>query len=425
MVGRLDHQFRPTDLVTARYYINDSSTNNTGTYGIPAVRSQRRYHRRPRAEHAGRLHAHLPARPGERPALHLPAPQVHRHASGLRRESGRQDRTDRRERRGLPGFHDSRLRRTARATSCHTGAGNPTVYRFQTPILDRQILDSLSWYHGKHAFKFGVEYRAGANDEIRDRGSAGNFTISPLITDLPGVTGTATRSPASCSAKSTRPASRSPTRFRRAPPTCAFYAQDDWRVTDRLTINARPALGSGVAAQGGRQQDELVRPAGDQSGVRHSRRGHLRRSQRHAGARLRHRHEQLRTAPRLRLPPPRQARHRDSRRRRHLLRTDRQQHHRRCGLARLLDFRQLFASRRPTRRARFHLRDGFPAVIAPAADARLRRRAAGPDAQYLGGVLQSPPGGADFLSVQPERAARDRRATCWWRSATSATSAIT
>jgi len=38
--------------------------------------------------------------------------------------------------------------------------------------------------------EFGAEFRAGANDEIRDRGSAGNFTITSLITDLPGVAGT-------------------------------------------------------------------------------------------------------------------------------------------------------------------------------------------------------------------------------------------
>ena len=34
VVGRLDHQIRPSDLVTARYYINDSGTSATGTYGI-------------------------------------------------------------------------------------------------------------------------------------------------------------------------------------------------------------------------------------------------------------------------------------------------------------------------------------------------------------------------------------------------------
>src|SRR5204862_4030413 len=69
--------------------------------------------------------------------------------------------------------------------------GNPAaVYRFQTPIVDQQYLDSLSWSHGKHALKFGIEARFGANGEIRDRGSAGNFTLSPLITDQPGVAGT-------------------------------------------------------------------------------------------------------------------------------------------------------------------------------------------------------------------------------------------
>jgi hypothetical protein len=36
-VGRLDHQFRPADLMTARYYINDANTDNTGAYGIPAA----------------------------------------------------------------------------------------------------------------------------------------------------------------------------------------------------------------------------------------------------------------------------------------------------------------------------------------------------------------------------------------------------
>ncbi|HXK04555.1 MAG TPA: carboxypeptidase-like regulatory domain-containing protein, partial [Verrucomicrobiae bacterium] len=37
VLGRLDHQFRQSDLVTARYYINDANTYNSGTYGIPAA----------------------------------------------------------------------------------------------------------------------------------------------------------------------------------------------------------------------------------------------------------------------------------------------------------------------------------------------------------------------------------------------------
>jgi hypothetical protein len=37
VVGRLDHQFTSSDLVTARYYINDAGTNNSGTYGNPVA----------------------------------------------------------------------------------------------------------------------------------------------------------------------------------------------------------------------------------------------------------------------------------------------------------------------------------------------------------------------------------------------------
>ena len=113
------------------------------------------------------------------------------------------------------------------------------VYRFQTPILDKQFLDSLSWNHGQHAVKFGGEYRAGANDEIRDRGSAGNFTISPQITDLPGCSSTTGNSLASfllgeVNSASIQVSDKIPSRAS----YLALYVQDDWRVSDRLTINA-------------------------------------------------------------------------------------------------------------------------------------------------------------------------------------------
>jgi len=124
----------------------------------------------------------------------------------------------------------------------NTGAalGNPTmVYRFQTPIVDQQFVEAVSWYRGRHALKFGAEYRAGANDEIRDRGSAGNFTVSPLITDLPGSASSTGNSLASfllgeVNAASIQVSDKIPSRAS----YLALYAQDDWRVSDRLTINA-------------------------------------------------------------------------------------------------------------------------------------------------------------------------------------------
>ena len=117
--------------------------------------------------------------------------------------------------------------------------GNPAaVARFQTPILDRQILNALSWYEGRHAWKFGVEFRAGANDEIRDRGSAGNFTISPLITRLPGVAGTGNALASFLLGEVNAASIQISDKIQTRASYLALYAQDDWRITDHLTINA-------------------------------------------------------------------------------------------------------------------------------------------------------------------------------------------
>jgi hypothetical protein len=246
-VGRLDHQFRAADLVTARYYVNDANTNNTGTYGNPAAD--------PLADITDvRVQSILGS------YTHIFSPAI---TNDFRYTYLRRKFLDTR-----PGFGDNFAAKIGLAgvsdaafpaftipgygvpagfvagnvTVPNTGAalGNPSaVYRFQTPIVDRQVLESLSWFRGKHAWKFGAEYRAGANDEIRDRGSAGNFTISPLITDLPGLGSASGNALASfllgyVNAASIQVSDKIPSRAS----YMAFYAQDDWRVTGRLTINA-------------------------------------------------------------------------------------------------------------------------------------------------------------------------------------------
>ncbi len=247
VVGRLDHQFGPADLVTARYYINDAATNNTGTYGIPAadpladitdVRVQslltaythtfgRSVTNEFRYSYLRRKF--LDSRPG--------------YGENLAAKIGLTGVTDA----AFPAFNIAGYGVPAgyvagNVTVPNTGAalGNPTmVYRFQTPILDQQFLDAVSWSHGRHAFKFGAEYRVGANDEIRDRGSAGNFTFTSLITDLPGSSSTTGNPLASfllgqVNAASIQVSDKIPSRAS----YLALYAQDDWRVTDRLTVNA-------------------------------------------------------------------------------------------------------------------------------------------------------------------------------------------
>ncbi len=246
VVGRLDHQFRQADLVTARYYINDAATNNSGTYGIPAAD--------PLADITDvRVQTILGA------YTHIFSPTV---TNDFRYTYLRRKFLDSRPGYGedyatkigltgvtnaafpaftIPGYGVPAGFIAGNVTIPNTGAalGNPTmVYRFQTPIVDQQFLDAVSWYRGKHAWKFGAEYRAGANDEIRDRGSAGNFTISPLITGRPGTSNTG-NSLASfllgeVNAASIQVSDKIPSRAS----YMAFYAQDDWRITDRLTVSA-------------------------------------------------------------------------------------------------------------------------------------------------------------------------------------------
>jgi hypothetical protein len=247
VVGRLDHQFRLNDLVTARYYINDANTNNSGTYGIPAAD--------PLADITDvRVQSIL----GSYTHIFSPTLTNDFRYTYLRRKflDSRPGYGDNLAAKiGLTGVTDAAFPAfvipgygvpagfiAGNVTIPNTGAalGNPTmVYRFQTPIVDQQFLDNLAWYHGRHALKFGVEYRMGANDEIRDRGSAGNFTISPLITDLPGSSSTTGNSLASfligqVNAASIQVSDKIPSRASYG----ALYLQDDWRVTDRFTVNA-------------------------------------------------------------------------------------------------------------------------------------------------------------------------------------------
>jgi hypothetical protein len=247
VVGRLDHQFRPADLVTARYYINDAGTNNSGTYGIPAadpladitdVRVQSILGSYTHIFNPGMTNEFrytylrrkfLDSRPG--------------YGDNLAQKIGLTGVTDAAfPAFTIPGYGVPAGFVAGNVTVPNTGAalGNPTaVYRFQTPITDQQYQEAFSWFRGRHALKFGGEYRKGANDEIRDRGSAGNFTISPLITDLPGSSSTTGNALASfllgqVNAASIQVSDKIPSRAS----YMAFFAQDDFRVTDRLTINA-------------------------------------------------------------------------------------------------------------------------------------------------------------------------------------------
>lgn len=226
-VARLDTAISGDDRLTARYYINDSGTAVSGSYGSPV------------ADPLGdttdvRVQSLLAAH------THSFSPTL---ANELRVTYLRRKFIDQR-----PGFGENLAEAiglkgvTASAFPAFTIPGyaplsNPNLARFQTPITDTQILESLSWFAGKHSFKFGTEVRLGGNSEVRDRGSSGSLSFSPLFTSNGGAANTgnalATFLLGEVNAASVQISDQITTRAQ----YLAYFAQDDWRITDRLTLN--------------------------------------------------------------------------------------------------------------------------------------------------------------------------------------------
>jgi hypothetical protein len=246
-IARIDHQFRPADLLTLRYYINDANTDSGGTYGAPVADPL-----------ANRTTVRVQSVLGS--YTHVFSPTV---TNELRYTYLRRKFIDVRPgfgenlaaKLGLTGVSDAAFPAftipgygvpagisAGNVTVPNTGAalGNPTsVYRHQTPILDQQLAEAVSWFRGKHALRFGGEYRAGANDEIRDRSSAGAFTTSPLITGLPQSAATTGNALASFLLGYISTASMQfSDKIASRASYMALYLQDDLRISERLTINA-------------------------------------------------------------------------------------------------------------------------------------------------------------------------------------------
>ena len=228
LVSRIDHRFAASDLVTARYYLNDSRTHATGSYGIPESD--------PLADSTDvRVQSLLVA------YTHIFGSSL---INDLRLTYLRRKFVDSR-----PG-HDDDLA-AAIGLSGVSGAafpafslpgyatlGNPNaVSRIQTPILDRQILETLSWSKSRHAVKFGGELRLGGNSEIRDRSSAGSFAITPLITGLPGVPDTGNALASLLLGEVNGVSIQASDRITTRAAYWGFFIQDDWRVTKSLTLN--------------------------------------------------------------------------------------------------------------------------------------------------------------------------------------------
>jgi hypothetical protein len=100
-----------------------------------------------------------------------------------------------------------------------------------------ELLDTLSWIHGKHSFKFGVDYRwNGLN--WRTNSGPGQFNFGSSITGIPGFNQTGLGFASMLLGEVTSASVPIDTPVGSQFPMYSWFVQDDWKVTPRLTINA-------------------------------------------------------------------------------------------------------------------------------------------------------------------------------------------
>ncbi len=89
-----------------------------------------------------------------------------------------------------------------------------------------QLVDNVTWTRGSHIFKLGGEYRKAIVDSFADQLARGRINFNNLADFLAGVVST-----------SGTALLRGQTRRETFTNNFGFFAQDDWKVNSRLTLN--------------------------------------------------------------------------------------------------------------------------------------------------------------------------------------------
>jgi Carboxypeptidase regulatory-like domain len=118
--------------------------------------------------------------------------------------------------------------------------GSPinTASDFATGVL--QIADSLTWVKSRHTFKMGLDWRWERLNVIQPPSPTGQFTFSNLFTSLPGSTSTTTGTPLASfllGQVQTFSIDLQQQQIRERAHFMEFFVQDDWRISDRWTLN--------------------------------------------------------------------------------------------------------------------------------------------------------------------------------------------
>ena len=231
-VGKLDYNQSPSNVFTARYYINDYDQTDDGAYGIPVA-----------DPNAGATHGRVQSIMGS--YVRVLSPSVSNTVSlsydrrafiqqrfgtgsalaqqlGLTNVSGA----------AFPTFNINGY-----APLGALGTVNAAIARVQTPITDTEVLESIAKFQGKHALKAGLEYRRGFNREADDITSSGSVAFTRQITGQPGVSGTGDAFASFLTGYANQASLQKLDTISSHAAYWAAYVQDDFRVTGRLTLN--------------------------------------------------------------------------------------------------------------------------------------------------------------------------------------------
>ena len=116
--------------------------------------------------------------------------------------------------------------------------GSPanTASNFSTGVSE--IADTLTWLKGRHTFKMGLDWRWERLNVVQPPSPTGSFTFNAIGSDLPGVTSTGTPLASfllgqvqNFSIDLQQAPIQERAHFQE------YFIQDDWKLSDRLTIN--------------------------------------------------------------------------------------------------------------------------------------------------------------------------------------------
>lgn len=232
VLGKLDHQLSLKDQLTARYYINDFRQEDDGAYGIPVSDPNAgTTDGRVQSMMMSYLHTFSPSLLNNLQVSYDRRSYLQRRfgsGQGLAQSLGLANVSNA----AFPTFNINGY-----ALLGAQGTANAAIARIQTPITDTQILESVSKFQGKHAIKAGVEYRRGYNREVDDIASAGNLVFTRQITGQPAVSGTGDAFASFLIGQANQASLQNLDSIPSHASYWAAYAQDDYRITSRLTLN--------------------------------------------------------------------------------------------------------------------------------------------------------------------------------------------